>query len=89
NGFETRIGEAGRGLSSGEKQRVSIARAFLKKPHIVLLDEPTRGLDLATEKILQQSIQKLNETATVITVAHRLHTIKNADQILFLENGKL
>lgn len=89
HGFETRIGEAGRGLSSGEKQRVSIARAFLKKPHIVLLDEPTRGLDLATEKILQQSIQKLNETATVITVAHRLHTIKNADQILFLENGNL
>ncbi|PAD25377.1 thiol reductant ABC exporter subunit CydD [Niallia circulans] len=89
HGFDTRIGEAGRGLSSGEKQRVSIARAFLKKPHIVLLDEPTRGLDLATEKILQQSIQKLKETATVITVAHRLHTIKNADQILFLENGRL
>ena len=89
HGFDTRIGEAGRGLSSGEKQRVSIARAFLKKPHIVLLDEPTRGLDLATEKILQQSIQKLKETATVITAAHRLHTIKNADQILFLENGRL
>lgn len=89
HGFDTRIGEAGRGLSSGEKQRVSIARAFLKKPHIVLLDEPTRGLDLATEKILKQSIQKLKETATVITVAHRLHTIKNADQILFLENGRL
>lgn len=88
-GFDTRIGEAGRGLSSGEKQRVSIARAFLKKPNIVLLDEPTRGLDLATEKILQQSIEKLNETATVITVAHRLHTIKTADQILFLENGQL
>ncbi|WP_312094953.1 thiol reductant ABC exporter subunit CydD [Niallia sp.] len=89
NGFDTRIGEAGRGLSSGEKQRISIARAFLKKPNIVLLDEPTRGLDLATENILQQSIEKLNETATVIIVAHRLHTIKNADQILYLENGKL
>ncbi|KAB8125918.1 thiol reductant ABC exporter subunit CydD [Gracilibacillus oryzae] len=88
-GYETRIGEAGRGLSSGEKQRISIARAFLKQPSVVLLDEPTRGLDLATEKILQQSIQKLNETATVITVAHRLHTIKSADQILFLENGRL
>ncbi len=88
-GFQTEIGEAGRGLSSGEKQRVSIARAFLKKPNIVLLDEPTRGLDLATESILQQSIEKLSEIATVITVAHRLHTIKNADQILFLENGQL
>ncbi|MDL4840201.1 thiol reductant ABC exporter subunit CydD [Aquibacillus rhizosphaerae] len=89
NQYQTKIGEAGRGLSSGEKQRVSIARAFLKKPTIVLLDEPTRGLDLATEKILQQSIEQLNETATVITVAHRLHTIKTADQILFLENGQL
>ncbi|MCT2535378.1 thiol reductant ABC exporter subunit CydD [Aquibacillus koreensis] len=87
--YETKIGEAGRGLSGGEKQRVSIARAFLKKPRIVLLDEPTRGLDLATEKILQKSIEKLNETATVITVAHRLHTIKTADQILFLEKGQL
>ncbi|MED3965244.1 thiol reductant ABC exporter subunit CydD [Niallia taxi] len=88
-GLQTSIGEAGRGLSSGEKQRVSIARAFLKKPKIVLLDEPTRGLDLATEGILQQSIEKLSEMATVITVAHRLHTIQNADQILYLEKGRL
>lgn len=88
-GYETRIGEAGRGLSNGEKQRISIARAFLKQPRVVLLDEPTRGLDLATEEILQQSIEKLNETATVITVAHRLHTIKTADQILFLDKGAL
>ncbi|MRH41424.1 thiol reductant ABC exporter subunit CydD [Aquibacillus halophilus] len=87
--YDTKVGEAGRGLSSGEKQRLSIARAFLKKPSIVLLDEPTRGLDLATERILQQSIEQLNEMATVITVAHRLHTIKSADQILFLENGQL
>ncbi|RVT62756.1 thiol reductant ABC exporter subunit CydD [Niallia taxi] len=88
-GLQTSIGEAGRGLSSGEKQRVSIARAFLKKPKVVLLDEPTRGLDLATEGILQQSIEKLSEMATVITVAHRLHTIQNADQILYLEKGRL
>lgn len=88
-GLQTSIGEAGRGLSSGEKQRVSLARAFLKKPKIVLLDEPTRGLDLATEGILQQSIEKLSEMATVITVAHRLHTIQNADQILYLEKGRL
>lgn len=88
-GYETRIGEAGRGLSNGEKQRISIARAFLKQPSVVLFDEPTRGLDLATEEILQQSIEKLNETATVITVAHRLHTIKTADQILFLDKGAL
>ncbi|GGM24074.1 cysteine ABC transporter ATP-binding protein [Paraliobacillus quinghaiensis] len=87
--YDTPIGEAGRGLSSGEMQRISIARAFLKNPNIILLDEPTRGLDLATEKILQESIEKLAKTATVITVAHRLHTIKTADQILFLENGQL
>lgn len=87
--YNTQIGEAGRGLSSGEKQRVSIARAFLKKPKVVLLDEPTRGLDLTTEKILQQSIEQLSKTATVITVAHRLHTIKTADQILFMEKGQL
>mgnify|MGYP005849188171 CR=1 FL=1 len=87
--YDTSIGEAGRGLSSGEMQRISIARAFLKNPNVILLDEPTRGLDLATEKILQESIEKLAETATVITVAHRLHTIKTADQILFLDNGQL
>lgn len=87
--YNTPIGEAGRGLSSGEKQRVSIARAFLKRPKVVLLDEPTRGLDLTTEKILQQSIEQLSKTATVITVAHRLHTIKTADQILFMDKGQL
>jgi ATP-binding cassette, subfamily C, bacterial CydD len=88
-GFDTPIGEAGRGLSGGEKQRIAIARAFLKKPSIILFDEPTTGLDLKTEGILQASIQELSKDSTVITVAHRLHTIREADQILFLENGKL
>ncbi|WP_164214391.1 thiol reductant ABC exporter subunit CydD [Virgibacillus sp. YIM 98842] len=88
NGYETLVGEAGRGLSGGEKQRVALARAFIKKPSIILFDEPTTGLDLKTEKVLQASIKKLSEGATVITVAHRLHTIKDADQILFLEDGK-
>ncbi len=89
NGYDTQVGEAGRGLSGGEKQRLAIARAFLKKPSIILFDEPTTGLDLYTEKILQDSINELSQNSTVITVAHRLHTIKNADKILFLENGKL
>lgn len=88
-GYDTPVGEAGRGLSGGEKQRVALARAFLKQPSIVLFDEPTMGLDLRTEQILQQSIQELGEQATVITVAHRLHTIKNADQILLLDEGRL
>lgn len=89
NGYDTRIGEAGRGLSGGEKQRIAIARAFLKNPSIILFDEPTTGLDLQTEQILQQSIKELSRHSTVITVAHRLHTIKEADQIVFLENGRL
>src|SRR5690606_21152328 len=88
-GYDTPIGEAGRGLSGGEKQRVAIARAFLKRPAVILFDEPTTGLDLQTERILQSSIRELAKGSTVITVAHRLHTIRNADKILFLENGEL
>jgi ATP-binding cassette subfamily C protein CydD len=61
----------------------------LKKPSIILFDEPTTGLDLQTEQILQDSIKELAQSSTVITVAHRLHTIINADKILFLENGEL
>ncbi|WP_394120762.1 thiol reductant ABC exporter subunit CydD [Planococcus donghaensis] len=89
HGFDTRIGEAGRGLSGGEKQRIALARAFLKRPSLILFDEPTTGLDLRTEQILQNSLRELHKTATVITVAHRLHTIKQADLIFFLEEGKL
>lgn len=87
--YDTAVGEAGRGLSGGEKQRVALARAFLKKPSVILFDEPTMGLDLRTEKILQQSIKDLGRNSTVITVAHRLHTIRNADQILFIDEGEL
>jgi ATP-binding cassette subfamily C protein CydD len=89
HGFDTKIGEAGRGLSGGEKQRLALARAFLKQPSIILFDEPTTGLDLKTEQILEASMRELSKTSTVITVAHRLHTIKRADSILFLENGEL
>lgn len=88
-GYETGVGEGGRGLSGGEKQRIALARAFLKKPTIILFDEPTTGLDLQTERILQQSLEELSRYATVITVAHRLHTIRNSDRIIFLENGKV
>jgi len=88
-GFETKIGEAGRGLSGGEKQRLALARAFLKKPSVILFDEPTTGLDLQTERILQASMKELAKTSTVITVAHRLHTIKQADSIILLEAGAL
>ncbi|MFA9556563.1 thiol reductant ABC exporter subunit CydD [Evansella sp. AB-rgal1] len=88
-GFNTAVGEAGRGLSGGEKQRIALARAFLKQPSLILFDEPTVGLDLKTEQILQQSMKELAKTSTIITVAHRLHTIRKADQILLLEKGQL
>ncbi|WP_130859574.1 thiol reductant ABC exporter subunit CydD [Gracilibacillus phocaeensis] len=89
DGLDTWIGEGGRGLSGGEKQRITLARAFLKKPHIILFDEPTTGLDIQTEQLLQSSMALLRNQATVITVAHRLHTIRSADQILLLEEGYL
>lgn len=88
-GYDTPVGEAGRGLSGGEKQRVALARAFLKQPSIILFDEPTVGLDLRTERILQQSIKELAKHATIITVAHRLHTIKHADKIVLLDSGQI
>ncbi|MEK3660168.1 thiol reductant ABC exporter subunit CydD [Paenibacillus sp. FSL F4-0236] len=89
HGFDTFVGEGGRGLSGGEKQRLALARAFLKRPAIILFDEPTVGLDLYTERVLQRSIAKLAKTATMITVAHRLYTIQQADKILFMDNGVL
>lgn len=89
DGYNTQVGEGARGLSGGEKQRIALARAFLKKPAVILFDEPTTGLDLQTEMILQQSLAELSQTATVITVAHRLHTVRTSDTIIFLENGKV
>ncbi|MDN4603108.1 thiol reductant ABC exporter subunit CydD [Paenibacillus sp. F6_3S_P_1C] len=88
-GFDTLVGEGGRGLSGGEKQRLALARAFLKRPSIILFDEPTVGLDLHTEQILQRSIGALAKRATMITVAHRLYTIQHADRILFMDQGVL
>ena len=88
-GYDTPIGEAGRGLSGGEKQRIAIARAFLKGPSLILFDEPTTGLDLRTEQILQSSIEELAKNSTIVTVAHRLHTIRKADHILLLDKGRV
>jgi len=88
-GLDTVIGEGGRGLSGGEKQRVALARAFLKRPNVIVFDEPTTGLDVKTERLLQQAIEQLGQSATVITVAHRLHTIERSDQIVVLDGGQI
>lgn len=88
DGYDTYVGERGVKLSGGQKQRVSIARVFLKNPPILILDEATSALDNESERIVQQSLEKLAKGRTTFTIAHRLTTIRNADRILVItENG--
>ena len=89
NGFETMIGENGVKLSGGEKQRLSIARAFLKNSRIILLDEATSSLDSDTEEKIQKALDKLTVNKTTIVIAHRLSTILNSDNIYVVDNGKI
>lgn len=88
-GYDTMVGEGGCTLSGGEKQRLSIARAMLKNAQVVLLDEATASLDPENEVEVQQAINTLIEGRTVIVIAHRLKTIREADQIVVLENGRI
>mgnify|MGYP003325523427 FL=1 len=89
NGYETMIGENGVKLSGGEKQRLSIARAFLKKSKIIILDEATSSLDSETEEKIQKALSQLTLNKTTIVIAHRLSTILNSDKIYVVDSGKI
>lgn len=88
-GFNTLIGEQGEGLSGGQKQRIALARAFLKQAPILVLDEPTAHLDSQTEQLIQQAINEYAKTHLVLVIAHRLNTVKNANNIIVMQNGEV
>jgi ATP-binding cassette subfamily B protein len=88
-GLQTKIGAAGSGLSGGQRQRILIARAVYKNPRYVFFDEATSSLDAENEKIIHENLQAFFKEKTVLIIAHRLSTVKNADQIIVLKNGQV
>ena len=88
-GYDTIVGERGVGLSGGQKQRISLARALLKDPSIVILDDTTSAVDMETEAQIQEALGSMNKSRTVFIIAHRISSIKDADQILVVDNGRI
>ena len=88
-GIDTLIGENGERLSSGERQRISIARALLKNAPIILMDEATASLDVENESLIQEALSELIKEKTVMVIAHRMRTIRSADKIVLLKDGKV
>jgi ATP-binding cassette subfamily B protein len=88
-GYNTKIGQEGSGISQGQKQRILIARAVYKNPEFIFFDEATNALDANNEKVIMQNLSEFFVGKTVVVVAHRLSTVKNADQIIVLDKGKL
>jgi ABC-type multidrug transport system fused ATPase/permease subunit len=86
-GYDTELSEAGSGLSTGERQRLSTARAFLKRAPILILDEPTAALDVVSEELVMEALHELRRARTLFVIAHRLSTVRSADRILVMERG--